>query len=319
MSKIHVGVSSCLLGHKVRFDSGHKHNRFITNKLSDYFEFRPFCPEVNIGLEVPREPIRLVTSNSAKERQKNVRCVGTKNSKLDVTDSLKKSAIEQRRWLANLSGYIVKKDSPSCGMERVKLYRNDFPERTGVGIFIQQVMSDFPNLPIEEEGRLCDPRLRENFISRVFIYDRWKKMVESGLTWKSFYHFHAQHKFILMSHSQNKARALGKQLAQSDKADIQATAEAYITELMSILKIVATQKNHTNALQHMAGFMRKRLDEIDRGVLKETIDSYRKGFIPLVVPIILLKSFLIKYNQNYLEQSLYLSPYPNELALRNHL
>ncbi len=318
MNTIHVGVSSCLLGNKVRFDSGHKYNNYINKTLGDYFELRPFCPEVNIGLKTPREPIRLI-SNPSESAEQQIQCVGTKTPELNVTDSLKQSATQQQNWIADLSGYIVKRDSPSCGMERVKLYRNGHPERSGIGIFTEQIMKNFPNLPIEEEGRLCDPRLRENFIARVFIYHRWKHLTKNNLTWESLYQFHAQHKFILMSHHQIRAKKLGQLLASKQNNHIESVAEAYIDELMNILKIIATPKNHTNALQHVAGFLKRHLDETDRGILKETIENYRKGFIPLIVPILLLKNFLKKHNQSYLKNSLYLSPYPNELALRNQL
>ena len=270
-SKIKVGVSSCLLGERVRFDSGHKKDKFITNTLSDYFELEPFCPEVNIGMSVPREPIRLVNVEN------RTRCVGTKDANLDVTDKLEASATEQKEWHATLSGYILKKDSPSCGMERVKVYSKGAPSRTGVGLYANRMMKNFPYLPTEEEGRLNDPRLRENFIQHVYIYSRWKTLVSSGITAAKLQRFHAQHKYIFMSHNQLQTKRLGGLLAQINDINLQETAQTYLKEMTSTLKIVPNRKSHTNTLQHLQGYLKKVLTAGDKKELTSNIQQYRNG------------------------------------------
>jgi len=310
---ITVGISSCLLGDEVRFDGGHKNNPYITKTLGMFFSFKPFCPEVEIGLGIPREPIRLVVADD------QMRCVGTKSPTLDVTEKLTKSADDQQEWQHEIFGYILKKDSPSCGMERVKLYRDGSVERTGVGIYANRMMQNFPNLPVEEEGRLGDSVLRENFIQRVFIYHRWSQIIASGLDWKSLANFHAQHKLILMSHDQDMARALGRALAGSSSKDINEYSGDYITKLMSILKIKASRGNHVNVLQHIQGYLKKHLDKEDKGELTESIEQYRLGYLPLIVPITLLRHHFLKYPDDYIEQSYYLHPHPQELMLLNSL
>lgn len=312
-SKIPVGISSCLLGEKVRFDGGHKNNAYITQTLGIYFSFTPFCPEVDIGLGTPREPIRLVVE------AEGVRCIGTKTSSLDVTEKLTKSADKQKDWQQGIYGYILKKDSPSCGMERVKQYRNGSVERTGVGIYANQMMRNFPNLPVEEEGRLGDPVIRENFIQRVFIYHRWGELVASGLDWKSLTQFHAQHKLILMSHEQNMARELGRELSQNSAQNPQEYADEYLSKLMALLKIKATRGNHVNVLQHIQGYLKKHLDKEDKKELTESIEQYRQGYLPLIVPITLLRHHFLKYPDDYINGSYYMNPHPKELMLLNGL
>ncbi len=310
---IPVGISSCLLGEEVRFDGGHKNSPYINQTLGLYFRFKPFCPEVDIGLGIPREPIRLVVAED------QTRCVGTKSSELDVTDKLIASADSQQDWQGKIFGYILKKDSPSCGMERVKQYRNGSVERTGIGIYANRIMQNFPNLPVEEEGRLGDPILRENFIQRVFIYHRWGQLIGSGLNWESLTRFHGRHKLILMSHNQDMARELGRELSGSYTEDIHEYAEEYLTRLMGILKIKATRGNHVNVLQHIQGYLKKHLDKEDKRELTESIEQYRLGYLPLIVPITLLRHHFLKYPDDYIEQSYYMHPHPQELMLLNSL
>jgi uncharacterized protein YbgA (DUF1722 family)/uncharacterized protein YbbK (DUF523 family) len=312
-NKIPIGISSCLLGEEVRFDGGHKNNSYITQTLGNYFSFKPFCPEVDIGLGTPREPIRLVVE------KESVRCVGTKTSSLDVTNELIACADNQQGWQQEIYGYILKKDSPSCGMERVKQYRNNSVERTGVGIYANQMMRNFPNLPIEEEGRLGDPIIRENFIQRVFIYYRWGELIASGLEWESLTKFHAQHKLILMSHDQNLARELGRELSEASSKNLSDYADEYIANLMTILKIKATRGNHVNVLQHIQGYLKKHLDKEDKQELSEAIEQYRLGYLPLIVPITLLRHHFLKYPDDYISNSYYMNPHPKELMLFNSL
>ena len=312
-SVIKIGISSCLLGAKVRFDSGHKRNAYITGVLHDFFEFIPFCPEVEIGLGVPRETIRLV------QHDHEVRCVGTKSEDLDVTEQLYDIADKQREWHQDICGYILKRDSPSCGMERVKLYHHNMPQKTGIGLYAKRLMDNFPNLPIEEEGRLEDAHLRENFIRRVYIYARWKEMVAGGISLSLLQKFHANHKYIFMSHHQLQAKALGALLAATDKTNLEQLSEQYLSDMMNLLKIVATRNNHVNVLQHIQGYLKEHLDSDDKAELTQVITDYRQGLIPLIVPITLLRHHFHKHPHDYITQSYYMRPHPGEMALLNNI
>lgn len=311
--KMPVGISSCLLGEKVRFDGGHKNNPYIVQTLSEYFRFVSFCPEVTIGLGVPRETIRLIRD----ERDSPVRCVGTKNSDLDVTNNLIQCAQEQMQWIQDLSGYIFKKDSPSCGMERVKVYRKETPERNGVGIFADVVQKACPALPVEEEGRLGDALLRENFIQRVFIYHRWRQLLAAAPVKNDFVSFHARHKLIYMSHNQDKMRALGQLVADISVILNDSYIEQYQAAMTDILRKPASRRNHVNTLQHIQGYLKRELDHGDKRELTETIDQYRLGRLPLIVPITLLKHHFRHSPNDYIDQQYYMQPHPSELMLRN--
>jgi uncharacterized protein YbgA (DUF1722 family)/uncharacterized protein YbbK (DUF523 family) len=311
--QIIIGISSCLLGEEVRFDTGHKHNSYITKTLGQYFTFRSFCPEMAIGLGTPRETLRLVL------QEDGVHCVGNKTKTLDVTQRMITNAQEQASWQRELCGYILKKDSPSCGMERVRVYRGEMPERNGIGLYAQVLMENFPNLPVEEEGRLGDPVLRENFIKRVFVFRHWKDLLAEGLTAHRLMDFHAQYKFILMSHDQNLARALGRRLAEASGEPLVETAQWYFADLMAIMKIRATRKNHVNVLQHLQGFLKNEIDSEDKQELTETIDNYRLGQLPLIVPITLLRHHFRRHPHDFVAKTRYLEPHPAELMLLNSL
>lgn len=311
MNKIPIGISSCLLGQPVRFDGGHKLDSYITGTLSQYFDFRPFCPEVGIGMGTPRPTIQLVKIDNM------IRSVGAKKPEMDVTDSLRDFANRHRAEQSELCGYIFKKDSPSCGMERVKVYVNNQPQKTGTGIYAAEVIRQNPLLPVEEEGRLGDPRLRENFIQRVYVYHRWKRLLSEGLTPAGLTRFHARHKLIIMSHV--NYLDLGKMLANVGKSDIESIAQAYISGLMRSLKKVASRANHVNVLQHIQGYLKNELSVDDKAELCELIERYRQGEIPLIVPITMLKHHFRKNPNTYIEESYYMSPYPQELKLTNEL
>ena len=311
--KIPLGISSCLIGEKVRFDGGHKQNRYILDTLGLYFSFRSFCPEMAIGMGVPRETIRLV------ELDGRMQAVGVKNANLVVGDDLREIANQQKHWHSDIFGYIVKKDSPSCGMERVKVWSKDQAQRRGTGLYTEVLMSNFPNLPIEEEGRLGDPRLRENFIQRVFIYKRWKDMLETKLSWALLTDFHARHKLILYSHDQDRGRSLGRELAEAGGQSVDEYAPHYLSELMQILKITAKRSNHVNVLEHIRGYLKQELDTDDKAELSDSIENYRKGLLPLIVPITLLRHHFRKYPNEYIDRSFYLHPHPDELMLLNSL
>ena len=311
--KIPLGISSCLIGEKVRFDGGHKQNRYILDTLGQYFSFRPFCPEMAIGLGVPRETIRLVEIDGKTE------AIGNKNTELNVTQALVQSAHEQRSWHQRIFGYIVKKDSPSCGMERVKVYYKDQPQRSGSGLYTATMMQNFPTLPVEEEGRLGDPVLRESFVKRVFIYKRWQEMIETGLDWASLTDFHARHKLILYSHDQERGRKLGRELSAAHKSPIEEYAPLYLAEMMNILKIFARRSNHVNVLEHVRGYLKRDLDKSDKEELSTCIENYRLGLLPLIVPITLLRHHFRRNPNQYIERSYYMQPHPDELMLLNSL
>lgn len=312
MKKIPIGISSCLLGENVRFDGGHKQDAYIIGTLGEYFEFHPFCPEMGIGLGAPRPTLHLVKIDHA------IHCVGIKNPDWDVTEPLRDYAERQKHLHADLCGYILKKGSPSCGMERVKVYsRTNQPCGKGVGIYAEEMMHNNPLLPVEEEGRLGDPGLRENFIQRVYVLHRWKALLAEGMTASNLTRFHARHKLIIMSHEDY--RDLGQLLAGLTKANIAQVAEQYIAQLMATLKKPATRKNHVNVLQHIQGYLKKELSSDDKAELCEVIERYRNGYIPLIVPITLLKHHFRKTPDPYIEESYYMSPYPQELQLINQL
>jgi uncharacterized protein YbgA (DUF1722 family)/uncharacterized protein YbbK (DUF523 family) len=313
IEKIKIGVSSCLLGDEVRFDSGHKRNAYINNVLANYFDFNKFCPEVAIGLGIPREPVRLVLFDQ------NIHCVGTKNAELDVTEDLYNIAEAQKHWQQQLCGYILKKDSPSCGMQRVRLYKGDVPDRSGVGLYAHRLMQNFPDLPVEEEGRLEDAHLRENFIQRVYVYWRWKKLMAGQVSFKSLSDFHARHKYIFLSHDQSLARELGAWLAENHKEDISALAPEYLAKMMVLLKKIASRRNHVNTLQHIQGYLKKHLGAEDKKELTDNIERYRRGLLPLIVPITLLRHHFMHHPNDYITNSYYMQPHPAELMLLNSL
>ena len=311
MQKIPIGISSCLLGQNVRFDGGHKRDDYIIDTLGEYFDFRPCCPEMAIGMGTPRPTIHLLKTD------KGIRSVGVKDNSHDVTDLLRDFSEQEMPALTGLCGYILKKDSPSCGMTRVKVFNGVQPKREGVGIFADVLMTNYPLLPVEEEGRLGDAGLRENFIQRVYVYYRWRQMLAEGLTVNSLTTFHARHKLIIMSHS--NYRELGQLLATATKDNLAEIAGHYISELMKLLKIVVSRGQHVNVLQHIQGYLKKELDSEDKAELCEIIERYRDGEVPLIVPLTLLKHHFRKAPDPYIENSYYMSPYPQELSLINQL
>jgi uncharacterized protein YbgA (DUF1722 family)/uncharacterized protein YbbK (DUF523 family) len=313
--KIRIGVSACLLGEAVRFDGGHKQDAYLNGTLSQYFEFVSVCPEVAIGLGTPREPIRLVGALA------NPRAVGVRSPQLDVTTKLEAYGRLMGRELRDLSGYILKRGSPSCGMERVKVYKsNGMPiGKSASGIYARAFMAAQPLLPVEEEGRLGDPVLRENFIQRIFVYHRWQTLMESNLTPAKLVRFHARHKLITMAHSQQAAKKLGQLVARAGIEPMADIGPKYIEALMSTLKRRASRKQHANVLTHLMGFLKRTLDTGDKLELVETIDAYRLGRVPLIVPITLLKHHFRRHPEPYVQDQYYLEPHPRELMLRNLL
>lgn len=315
--KIPVGISACLLGDEVRYNGGHKLHSYIEQTLGEYFEYRRFCPEVDIGLGIPRNTIRLV------KRGEDIICTDSLDETLEYTDQLRRSAQAQMDWLQGLCGYIFKRDSPSCGMERVKVYEargnGVVVTKDGAGIFADTVMKALPWLPVEEEGRLGDAILRENFIRRVYTLYRWRQMLAEGLTVARLTDFHARHKLILMSHCQKTYRELGPLLATARKDNVQAIADQYLPALMDALKKRASRGDHVNVLQHIQGYLRDHLTAEDKAELRESFERYLQGYLPLIVPITLLNHFFRRYPDEYIARSWYMHPYPAEMSLQNHI
>jgi uncharacterized protein YbgA (DUF1722 family)/uncharacterized protein YbbK (DUF523 family) len=312
--QIRIAISSCLLGEEVRYDGGHKHNSYITKTLGQYFDYVPFCPETAIGLGVPRPPIRLVRMGT------DIRAKGVDNPQHDVTNELSYYGKTVAKQLKDMSGYIFKKGSPSCGMERVKVYHeNGHPVDSSAGIFSETIMSLLPELPVEEEGRLMDPVLRENFIERVFVYANWQRYCQKGLTANALVDFHTRYKFTVLAHDEPGYRQLGRLVADAGKFDLQDLGRLYIAELMKTLKVRATPKKHANVLMHIMGFLKNHLSNADKNELLELIGAYRNNLVPLIVPITLLQHYLRLYPDDYISNQAYLNPHPKELMLRNHI
>ncbi|HJX18032.1 MAG TPA: DUF523 and DUF1722 domain-containing protein [Acidiferrobacterales bacterium] len=310
-ARIRIGISSCLLGQAVRFDGGHKHNGYITESLGQFFDFVPYCPEVAIGLGIPRPPIRLVNSAHGP------RARGVEDATLDVTDKLVAYAEKVAPKLHDLSGYILKQGSPSCGMERVKVYGpHGRPVATGAGLYAGTLMAQRPELPFEEEGRLMDPVLRENFVECVFVYHRWQQLTTQRLTAKALVEFHTRHKFIVLAHDEKRYRELGRLVATAGRRGMAGLGRRYIQLLMQALKKPATRTRHANVLQHLFGFLKQNLDAADKRELLEFINSYRRGQLPLVVPITLLRHYLRRFPVPYLSEQFYLALHPDEIMLR---
>lgn len=294
--RIRLGVSSCLLGHEVRYNGGHKRDRYVTDVLANHFELVPFCPELAVGLGVPRPPIRLAGDAEAP------RAVRTDDASVDVTDSLAAYGSEIGRQVIGISGYLLKARSPSCGMERVKVYdANGRPSATGRGIYASALMREQPLLPVEEEGRLNDPPLRDCFITRVCVFHRWQRAQAEGLTPAALVAFHTEHKFLLLAHHQQAMRELGRLVAEAGRGALEDIAGAYVERLMGALARPAKRASQTNALQHMAGFFKKRLDAGDRAELADAIERYRTGSVPILVPLTLIRHHLRRNPDAYLE------------------
>ena len=312
---IRIGISSCLLGRKVRFDAGHKHDRYITDSLGPFVTFVPVCPEIEVGMGVPREAVRLIGSIDSP------RMVGNKSGE-DWTGRMTKYARKRVKQnnLADLSGFILKSRSPSCGMERVKVYTGTGQsERKGIGLFASALIKHFPDLPIEEEGRLTDSALRENFVERVFAYRRLQNLFAEHFSRRAMVDFHAAHKFLLLAHSPHYYRQLGQLVAcVKDLTPSQFKSE-YQTLFMRGLRIEATVKKNRNVLEHIAGFLKTRLSEKEKRDIHEAISDYHKMLIPLIVPVTLLRHFVNKYDIEYIGSQYYLNPHPKELMLRNHV
>jgi uncharacterized protein YbgA (DUF1722 family)/uncharacterized protein YbbK (DUF523 family) len=310
-----LGISTCLLGEPVRYDGGHKLDRFLKDTLGEYVEYVPVCPEAECGLGIPRESMHLEGDPVAPR-------LVTTRTRRDMTELMLSWAEQRVRELEreNLCGFVFKSNSPSSGMERVRIFDpNGMPKKIGVGIFAGIFMNHFPLLPVEDEGRLHDPRLRENFIERIFVFKRWREMVGKGKKINGIIDFHTRHKLLLMSHSPKLNNMMGKLVANARQMSADDLYDQYVTLLMDALKLKPTGKKHTNVLQHLMGYFKKQLSADEKQELLEVIDHYHRGHVPLIVPITLINHYVRKYDQPYLKGQFYLHPHPLELQLRNHV
>jgi len=315
MEPIRLGVSTCLLGEPVRFDGGHKLDRFVRDTLGRYVEFVPVCPEVECGLSIPREAMHLSGDPDAP------RLVTVRTGK-DLTDQMRSWAAGRVGELEGeqLCGFIFKSNSPSSGMERVKLHdANHIPSPRGVGLFARAFMDHFPLLPVEDDGRLHDAGLRENFIERIFIFKRWREMLEDPRKLKHLVEFHSRHKLLVMAHSPKILRDLGKLVAHAQELDASQLYADYLKLLMEALKLKRTVKKNSNVLQHMMGYFKKVLTPDEKQELLEVIGTYQNGHVPLIVPITLINHYGRKYREPYLSVQFFLNPHPIELQLLNHV
>ena len=317
-STVRVGISACLLGEPVRYDGGHKLDRYLRDTLGAFVEWVPVCPEVEYGLPVPREALRLVGAPEAPR-------LVTVRSGADHTDGMRAWASRRVEALEgeDLCGFVFKSRSPSSGMRQVKVYPpgGGVPSHAGTGIFARAFMERFPLLPVEDEGRLNDPLLREGFIERLFVVSRWKRYRRDDGSAGGLVAFHTEHKLLVMAHSPKHYAALGRIVAGAGaqgRRPPAALLDVYLSTLMEGLRLVATAAKHANVLQHAAGYFKRLLTAEEKVELAETIDSCRRGLLPLIVPVTLLAHYTRSYGEPYLARQHYLRPHPRELMLRNH-
>ena len=312
---LRLGISRCLLGEEVRYDGRHNLDNFLTEVLGRYVEWIPVCPEVEAGLGTPREPMRLVGN------PQNSRLV-TIESRIDHTRALQTMAMNRIEGLKklDLSGYVFKKSSPSCGIGRVRLYNeHGVPSRKGVGLFARAFIEQFPLIPVEEEGRLCEPTLRENFIERIFCYRRWQDLIRNGVTRETLARFHTIHKYVLLAHSPQQYEVLGRLVGQTERHRPKEFTHWYGELFMKALAVKATVRKHVNVLQHILGYFKERLGAYEKAELLGVIGDYRRGLTPLIVPLTLIKHYVQIFDVGYILDQVYLNPHPKELMLRNHV
>lgn len=312
---IKVGISSCLLGESVRFNGGHTQSRLCLDTLSPYFEYEPFCPEVAAGFGIPRPTLRLTGSPEAPVLTFSDR------PQEEVTEQLRSGFANKLSALDHLDGYILMKNSPSCGLERIKVYReNGYPfEQRVSGLFTQAVQQAYPLLPIEEEGRLHDPALRENFVLRVYAHHHFRQEVLAAPSYHRLLQFHSSYKYVLMAHSQSVYKSLGRLLAMSRACPLESLLLDYQQQLIAALSKPADRKGHANVLLHLLGYLKRSVAGEARQHIVDIVDRYRQGQLPLITPLTLLRHYLQQQGSDYVRMQRYLQPYPEELGLRNEL
>jgi uncharacterized protein YbgA (DUF1722 family)/uncharacterized protein YbbK (DUF523 family) len=312
---IKIGISSCLLGNAVRWNAGHKLDRFLTNTLGQFVDYVAVCPEFEAGFGVPRESMRLVGD------PENPHLI-TFKTKMDHTDRMLRWARKRVKELEkeDLHGFIFKSDSPSSGMIRVKVYTDKgMPVKKGVGMFAREFMAHFPLIPAEDDGRLHDAKIRENFIERIFTLRRWRETITSGKRMGGLVDFHTRNKLLILSHSPKHYSVMGKLVAQGKQRPMKELYTQYEIALMESLALKTTSKKNLNVLQHLMGYFKKQLSKDEKQELLDVFNQYRQEFVPLIVPITLINHYVRKYDQQYLKLQTYLNPHPVELKLRTHV
>lgn len=311
---IRIGVSSCLLGNEVRYDGGHKHDRYLTGVLDSWVEWSPVCPEIEVGMGVPRPTIRL-------ERDGDGDRLIEPDAGTDYTGSMARYAKRRVRELARegLDGFVLKRGSPSCGMERVKVWTKGAPaHKKGVGHFARRVLEDQPNWPVEEEGRLNDVSLRDHFIERVFCHNRWRVLRSRRLSRAKLVGFHTAHKMLLRAHDESGYRELGRLIGAFGARPDREIFEAYEQQFFATLDRRTTARKHVNVMHHVMGYLKRELSPENKRQILLAIDEYRSGLLPLTVPLALLRYEIESRDIAYVRGQLYLEPHPKELMLRNH-
>lgn len=309
--KARLGISACLMGAEVRHNGGHKLSRLCTQELARHFDFQPVCPELAIGLPVPRETIRLVGD------ARQPRAVKTRDPDQDLTEALTAHGLHMAEQMRGINGFIFMQQSPSCGLERVKVHQPGRPPEPGRGIFAAAFCAAHPDLPVEEEGRLHDPVLRDNFITRVYIHAQWQQLLAKGLSRAALTAFHARSKYLLMATDPVSYKRLGRLLGDMARHDLDSLAPRYFSELMRALGQRATRGTHSNVLQHLAGYLKRALSPTEKQEMQRLIGQYRTGVVPLVVPLTLLKHHFSNHPNRYIAGQHYLQPHPEDLGLRN--
>lgn len=313
--KLKIGVSACLMGDEVRFDSGHKKNNFIVSSLKDYFDFEKVCPEMGAGFGVPRPAMQL------RKKNQQVELVVSKNPDQVVTEQLVNFTDSVMPSLEDLDGFIFKKGSPSCGVFRVPVVINDqgHKDRNETGLFAKAFMQKYPLIPVEEEGRLNDATLCENFFERVYAYKRWKAIENADENVQGFIEFHSRHKFMLMARGSSYYQELGRMVAGTTKKDLYEKRQAYIQRFMQVMTMTTKRGRQVNVLQHILGYLKDVLSNEDKNELLSVFEAYRQRHLPLITAVTLLRHHLRIHPQKYIVKQHYLSPYPEALALRSVL
>ena len=309
-ASIQIGISACLLGNEVRHNGGHTQSRLCLDFLSQCFKFTSFCPEVAAGFGIPRPAMRLIGDPSSPK------LVFSSNSALDLTAQLTEGFEKKLPEMGHLDGYILMKNSPSCGLERVKVYQpNGHPHQIrSAGVFAKALKAQYPLMPIEEEGRLHDNKLFDNFLLRVYAYHNFRKEVLEQSSLHNLMIFHSRYKYLLMAHNQDQCRALGRLLGTHKHGSVETLTHTYFRSFIEALSKPASRKNHTNALFHILGYLKGNLPAVAREHIVEIIHNYNKGLIPLTTPLTLLKHHLIQHGSTYIKDQRYLEPYPEKIS-----
>ena len=309
-----LGISRCLLGEEVRYDGGHKRERFLTDTLGRFVEWIPICPEVEAGLGTPREAMRLVGTPETPR-------LLTIKTHIDHTNTITRFSSHKIHELQHLKldGYVFKKDSPSCGIKQVRVYQHgSSPSRKGIGVFAQAFQESFPLIPIEDEGRLNDSGIRENFIERMFAYHRWQNLLCDRITRGAIVDFHTRHKYFLMAHSRPHYHELGQLVASANRYTPRQLALGYASTFMDALKVKTTVRKHVNVLQHLIGHFKKQISHAQRMELQEVIGDYHHGLTPLKAPLTLIAHYVRELNIDYLADQVYLQPHPKQIIFKNY-